>query len=81
MIYGVRSVHRQWHDIKKSKYFVTLGKAQFKVEVNIEKNIYIIPAKHSVEYHYLSSIDICGVCIVVPIKAWRSVGGQTDKSR
>ena len=37
--------------LKKSKYFVTLGKDQFKVKVKLEgdKHIYIIPAKQS--YH------------------------------
>ena len=41
----------------KKKFFVTLGKGQFKVKVKIEnKNIYIIQAKHSC--HYLSSIVI-----------------------
>ena len=40
----------------KHMCFVTLGKAQFKVRVEIEdeKHIYSIPAKHS--WHYQSSI-------------------------
>ena len=44
--------------LKKSRFFVTLGKGQFKVMVKIKsyKHIYIIPAKHS--YHYLSSIVV-----------------------
>ena len=39
--------------------FVTLGKDQFKVKVNVEdeKHIYIIPDKHS--YHDLSSLEMC----------------------
>ena len=38
----------------KNVTFVTLGKDQFKVKVEDEKHIYIIPDKHS--YHDLSSI-------------------------
>ena len=57
VICRVRSGSHQRHNVeKKLKSFMTLGKGQFEFKVNIEgeKHIYIIPAIHS--YHYLSSI-------------------------
>ena len=44
----------QWDEVDFFYSFVTLGKIQLKVKIEVEKHIYIIPAKHS--YHYLSSI-------------------------